>query len=157
MTRQTPSDARVILLTSLDEAYEKKSWHGPNVRGALRGVSAEESLQRPARGRHNIWELAAHLAYWKHIVRRRLLRIRGPVAFPGSNWLASPAVADEAGWRELIQLLGEEQRALREVVAAMTVEDLRDPKKIHLVHGAVSHDLYHTGQIQLVKRLIRAD
>jgi len=155
MTRQTPTDARVILLASLDEAYEKKSWHGPNLRGALRGVSAEESLQRPALGRHNIWELAAHLAYWKHIVRRRLLRVRGPVAFPGSNWLASPADVDGKSWRGLLRLLGEEQRALREVVAAMTGDDLRDPKKIHLVHGAAAHDLYHTGQIQLVKRLIR--
>ena len=142
-------------MASLDEAYEKKSWHGPNLRSALRGVTAAESLQRPAAGRHNIWELAEHLAYWKHIVRRRLLRIRGPVVFEGANWLTSPAVADEQAWRRVLRLLGEEQRALREVVAAMTGDDLRDPKKTRLVRGAAAHDLYHAGQIQLVKRLIR--
>jgi len=53
-----------LLLRALDTAYDHSSWHGPILRGSLRGVSAEEAAWRPAPGRHNIWELAVHAAYW---------------------------------------------------------------------------------------------
>ena len=56
-----------MLLSSFDEAYEKKAWHGPNLRAALRGVTPDEAVRRPAPGRHTIWELAMHAAYWKFV------------------------------------------------------------------------------------------
>ena len=52
----TTGDA--LLLALLDEAYSKKTWHGPNLRQALKGVSAKQAAWRPGRGRHNIWEIA---------------------------------------------------------------------------------------------------
>ncbi|HUP47100.1 MAG TPA: DinB family protein, partial [Thermoanaerobaculia bacterium] len=61
-----------IILAALDEAYERKSWHGTNLRGSLRGMTPQEAVWRPAPGRHNAWELAVHAAYWKYAVRRRL-------------------------------------------------------------------------------------
>jgi hypothetical protein len=51
-----------VLLANLDEAYERKAWHGPNLRGSLRGLSLDEVKWRPAEGRHNIWELTLHAA-----------------------------------------------------------------------------------------------
>src|SRR5262249_48741890 len=63
---------RDLLLRILDEAYERKAWHGTNLRGSLRGVSSDTAAWRPARGRHNIREIAVHCAYWKYTVRRRL-------------------------------------------------------------------------------------
>jgi len=145
-----------LLLDNIDEAYKRKAWHGPNLRGALRGVTAAEALTRPGQGRHNIWELALHAAYWKYAVRRRLTGMRrGSFARKGSNWIASPVRADEGEWREIVRLLDAEHRALREAVAAMSDNDLRDKKKLTLVRGIAAHDLYHTGQIQLLKRLVR--
>ena len=64
--------SKQLILTLLDEAYEERTWHGPNLRQSLRGVSARQAARRPAPGRHNIWELAVHAAYWKYAVRRRL-------------------------------------------------------------------------------------
>lgn len=61
-----------LLLALLDEGFDRKAWHGPNLLGSLRGLSAEQALRRPAPGRHNVWEIAVHCAYWKSIVRRRL-------------------------------------------------------------------------------------
>ena len=52
-----------MLLDSLDEAFDRKSWHGPNLRGAIRGVTAAQAVWRPAGDRHNIWELTLHAAY----------------------------------------------------------------------------------------------
>ena len=145
-----------LLLANLDEAYERRGWHGTNLRGALRGLSAEDVVWRPGKGRHNIWELTLHAAYWKYAVRRKLTGAkRGSFPAKGSNWFASPAKADDAAWREIVALLDREHRALREAVAALDEAVLRDPKKLRIVRGAAAHDLYHTGQIQLVKRLRR--
>lgn len=145
-----------LLLANLDDAYERKGWHGTNLRGSLRGVTAEEALRRPGKGRHNIWELAVHAAYWKYAARNRLGGgKRGSFPMKGSNWFASPSRADEGEWRALVKLLDDEHRRLREVVAELGDEALRDPKKLRLAYGVAAHDLYHTGQIQLVKRLVR--
>ena len=150
------SDVRSLLLANLDHAYEKRGWHGTNLRGSLRGVTAEEALRRPAKARHNIWELALHAAYWKYAVRRRLRGAkRGSFGVKGSNWFASPSRPDEKSWREVIRLLDDEHRQLRDAIASMTPAELRDPKKLRIAYGVAAHDVYHTGQIQLVKRLVR--
>lgn len=148
------------LLTSLDEAFDRSSWHGPNLRGALRGLSVEQATWRPGRGRHNIWETTLHAAYWKYTVRRRLLgEKRGSFALKGSNWFPSPGRPTEAGWKKAIELLVSEHRRLREAIAAFGASGLaaaaggRREQNVRVVRGIVAHDLYHAGQIQLLKRL----
>lgn len=143
-----------VLLANLDGAYAKNGWHGTTLRGALRGLRGEEVAWRPGKGRHNIWELTAHAAYWKSVARRRLRGgKRGASPLAGSDWIAAPARIDAAAWQELVRVLDEEHRLLREVVASLTDAELREPKTQRLVYGIAAHDIYHTGQIQLVKRL----
>lgn len=143
-----------MLLANLDGAYQRNGWHGTTLRAAIRGLSAEDVAWRPGKGRHNIWELTAHAAYWKYVARRRLRGAkRGAFPLKGSNWIAAPARIDEKSWQELVRLLDEEHRLLRDVVASLTDAELRDPRKQRLVNGVAAHDVYHTGQIQLVKRL----
>src|ERR1043166_3458917 len=104
------------LLDLLDEAFDKKSWHGPNLRSSIRGVTAAEAAWRPAPGRHNIWELALHAAYWKYAARRRLEGgKRGGFALPGSNFFPRPEPGrrGEADWRADRALLEREHQALR--------------------------------------------
>jgi hypothetical protein len=80
-----------LMLQLLSEAYEKKTWHGPNLKQSIRGVSARGAAWRPASGRHNIWELTLHAAYWKYAVRRRLIGLpQGSFALKGSNFFAMP-------------------------------------------------------------------
>jgi uncharacterized damage-inducible protein DinB len=143
-----------VLLANLDAAYQKHGWHGPTLRGALRGLRAEDVSWRPANGRHNIWELTVHAAYWKYVARRRLTGTRGgKFRMPGSNFIPAPAVIDDASWQEVLRVLDDEHRLLRQAIAALTDAELRDPKKQRLVYGVAAHDVYHAGQIQLVKRL----
>ena len=143
-----------IILAAIDEAYERKSWHGTNLRGSLRGMTAEEAIWRPAPGRNNAWELAVHAAYWKYAVRRRLRGDkRGSFPLKGSNFFPSPKKPDEKAWREALALLDHQHRALRDTIASLSPKDLEDNKKRAMLTGIAAHDLYHTGQIQLLKRL----
>jgi hypothetical protein len=125
-------------------------------------MGAAKASWRPARGRHNAWEIAVHAAYWKYAAWRRLTgEKRGSFARAGSNWFASPAPAGEAAWRKDVALLAECHRRLRAVVERLEDADLdrRTPGGREtigrLVRGVAAHDLYHAGQIQLLKRLMR--
>lgn len=151
---------RAALLRMVDEAFDKKAWHGPNLRGSVRGVTASEAAWRPAPGRHNIWELVVHTAYWKYAVRRRLTgEKRGSFALEGSNWFGRPDAANEAAWQADVRVLLDEHRQLRAAIEAT------DPASLHgsasgsrqkvetLIRGIAFHDIYHAGQIQALKRL----
>ena len=154
------SGALEHLLGLVDEGYDAKAWHGPNLRAALRRVSAAQAAWRPGTGRHNIWELAVHAAYWKYAVRRRLAGgKRGAFALKGSNWFSRPDEPNEEAWRQDLRLLQEEHDRLREAVAALDPSrlDQRSPGSRYtpsrLAAGAAFHDVYHAGQIQVLKRL----
>lgn len=153
VTKNSPDTSSTLLLQILDEAFERKAWHGPNLKGSLRGVNAAQAVWRPARGRHNIWEIALHAAYWKYAVWRRLRgERRGSFPVRGSNWFASPASPTEKAWRHARELLLREHRKLREAVAGLD-EPRRDRKRLSMIFGVALHDVYHAGQIQLLKRL----
>jgi hypothetical protein len=148
------------LLFLIDTAYDHASWHGPNLRGSLRGVTPRQAAWRPAPGRHNIWELAVHAAYWKYVAWRRLTGSkRGSFPLAGSNWLPRPQEASVKAWRGDLALLEEIHRTLRDVVAALPPAALdrasgqRGVSNRALATGVAAHDLYHAGQIQLLKRL----
>ncbi|MGD0036654.1 MAG: DinB family protein [Bacteroidota bacterium] len=151
-----------LLLQLVGEAYEKRAWQGTNLRGSIRGLTAQEAAWRPAPDRHNIWEIVVHAAYWKYIVRRRLLREK-KASFPlkGSNWIKRPIVMSKNAWREDIRLLNEMHRSMCEAIALLKPSDLNlKPAgskftNASIISGIACHDVYHTGQIQLLKRLMK--
>src|SRR4051812_50102290 len=104
---------RDLLLRLLGEGYERKAWHGPNLRGTLRGINANQAFWRPAPDRHNIWDLVLHCAYWKFVAWRRITGSRG-VRFPpaGSKFFPPPMPA-EGGGRGGFPLPGEGAHPLR--------------------------------------------
>ncbi len=148
-----------LLLDALDEAFDRRSWHGTNLRGSLRGLTASQAAWRPAAGRHNIWEIAVHAAYWKYVVRRVLTGgKRGSFPLRGSNWF----LRDDGGaaaWRRDLHLLADQHDQLRAAVAELTATRLHSLSRkgaftyAGLIRGIAAHDLYHAGQIQLLKRL----
>lgn len=153
-----------LLLRQLDQAFDARSWHGTNLRGSIRGLSLAEAAYRPQPARHNIWELVVHCAYWKYTVRRRLTgEKRGSFPLAGSNFFARPAgEARESDWRRDVALLEEVHAGLRAAVAALAPGRLAARAaggrltNLDAVLGIVAHDLYHAGQIQLLKRLARS-
>jgi DinB family protein len=142
------------LMTLVDEAFDGRSWHGPTLRQSLRGITARQAAWRPGPRRHNIQEVVAHAAYWKHEVRRRIASGRDPFPLKGRNWFEN----DGRKWADDVRLLVEEHRALRKAIASLPAKALG--RRVHgrdttafTIRGIAAHDLYHAGQIQLLKRL----
>ena len=149
-----------LLLYALDEGYAQ-GWYGTALRNALRGVTPEHAAWRPARGRHNIWEIIVHAAYWKYRVRQRLTGGKGgEFPYGGTNWFRRDT-ADAPGWRADLDLLDEQHQRLRAAVAAFPARQLghRLPKGASAeqnILGIAMHDTYHAAQIQLLKALRRS-
>jgi hypothetical protein len=143
----------VLLAEILRQGYAKKTWHGPNLRQSLRGVTANVAAWRPAPNRHNIWEIAVHAAYWKYAVRRKLRgEKRGSFILKGSNWFARPISLSEKAWRQDRDLLEQEHLKLSQAVSDLVNSKSR---KIPwpIIFGVAFHDVYHAGQVRLLRRL----
>jgi len=148
------------LLQIIDESFDKHAWHGTNLRGSIRGLTVEQASWRPSPARHNIWEVVVHCAYWKYIVRRRILgEKKGSFPLNGSNWFKRPTERTEKAWRADIHLIEETHQSLRNAIAGLKSSDLKKKPfgskwtNLQTISGIASHDLYYAGQIQLLKRL----
>lgn len=151
-------------LLLLDPPAGERLWYGgATARGSLRGVSAATATWKPHPERHSIWELALHVAYWKYAVRRRLDPTVPRGSFPRnpSNWPAPPEERTAAAWKRDRDLLAAEHEALVRVARSLEPGRLDrrggkgDYRDLDLLLGVATHDIYHTGQIQLMKRLYR--
>lgn len=150
------------LVELIEEGYIRKAWHGPNLRGAIRGLSARQAAWRPGPKRHSIREIVIHCSYWKYIVRRRILgEKKGSFYLKGSNWFPASMPGDEKSWRRDIKMLAVIHEALIEAVSSLRPLDLRRKARGSrvrtdaILRGIASHDVYHAGQIQLIKRFMR--
>ena len=148
----------------LDPPSGERLWYGgATALGSLRGVSAAAAAWRPSPNRHSIWELVLHIAYWKYAVRRRLDPAVPRGSFPRApaNWPAPPDELSTKTWRRDRDLLAAEHEALLHVARSLVPRQLDsrggkgDYRNLDLLLGVATHDIYHTGQIQLMKRLYR--
>jgi hypothetical protein len=156
-------DSRIrLLLQVLDGAFDARGWQGATLRGAIRGLGPKQALWRPGPGRHNIWELVLHTAYWKHRVRHSVAGDRA-TPFPRSprNFPRLPDRCDARAWRADVALLEQQHEQLKRTVGRLAPARLgarigRSRWAVaEQVFGVAAHDLYHTGQIQLLKTLQR--
>jgi hypothetical protein len=139
------------LLELLDLAFDKRSWHGANLMSAIRGVHAEQA-RKSILGRKTIWEQLLHAAYWKSVV---IAKISGAKAWErkGSNWVKMPSPGNEKKWKADVEMVRALQRRLRVVVEQRGKQ--LSQKEAWLVQGAAFHDIYHAGQIKLLRRIMK--
>jgi uncharacterized damage-inducible protein DinB len=146
------------ILDQMDRAMTGEAWHGPALFELLEGVSAEQASTHPMRGAHSIWEIANHIASWNRIVHQRLAGHAVDVK-PDMDW---PPVweASETEWRRSLDMLRESRANLRGAVASLRDDELSLPpagtehSRYVTLHGVVQHDLYHAGQIALLKKAL---
>ncbi|MBC8106367.1 MAG: hypothetical protein H7Z14_07245 [Anaerolineae bacterium] len=156
MQRKQTSAHRVdpraaVLLQNLDCAFDKTAWHGPNLTSSIRGVNARRAAKSVAR-RRSIWQQVLHAAYWKQRVVNLLIGTQ-PFQRRGSDWPMLPEELSERNWKKDVNLLHTIHVKLRDAVAGIDPKRL-DAKTTRLILGAAAHDLYHTGQIRLLRRMM---
>jgi uncharacterized damage-inducible protein DinB len=140
----------------LRRAFEGDAWHGPSVRNLLEDVTNEMAAARPLASAHNIWEIVLHIAAWEGAVRRML---EGEVVKLSAeeDW---PPVKDtsEAAWRDSLEALEKGHKQLRMAISHLTDSQLdnivasQKYSVYFVLHGLIQHDLYHAGQIALLKK-----
>jgi uncharacterized damage-inducible protein DinB len=145
----------------LRRALEGEAWHGPSVLELLAGLSAAQAASHPVAGAHSIWELVLHIGSDYDLVLRRVAGDgRKPTA--AEDWPACPASTEE-NWRQTVQELQLLNKKLREVVRDFPDERLDDllvPESPYTAYtqfiGVTQHNLYHAGQIALLRRALAA-
>jgi len=157
------ADEIARIADQLHREHEGDPWHGSPLRDLLAGITCEVAAARPIRGLHSVWELVLHMTAWKNEVRRRLSG--KPAGNPEEgDWPDVPSPTPEA-WSAALRRLEEAHTALISAVRQLPEEKLFEPTNdprdretgagvsyYVLLHGIVQHDVYHAGQIALVKK-----
>jgi len=147
------------LEAQLKQSFEGPAWHGPSVMEVLEDITPEQAAAHPLAGAHSIWELVLHLAATYRLVLRRLERNDAPLT-PAEDWPAVPAPT-ASNWREAIDSLQQLNRRLRSSVLGFSAESLDQPlaSEPYTAYtqfiGVTQHDLYHGGQIALLRKGLR--
>jgi uncharacterized damage-inducible protein DinB len=147
------------IVDQVASGYLRGAWPGVSVRDLLRGLSPAEAAAHAVPGAHSAWEIALHLAFWHHAVRRRL---GGEVVDyrTDEDWPA-PKEPTKENWDAALRALDEAHEALVDAVRAVRPEELDQPvagrsfNVYFMLHGVPQHDLYHGGQVMLLKKVIR--
>lgn len=146
------------ILDQMDRAIGGEAWHGPHLQQLLEGMSAEKASMHPVRGAHSIWEIVNHLAAWNRIVHSRFAGTPVDVT-PELDW---PPVweASEVEWQRSLDNLSESRAHFRAAVEKLRDEELSarpagtEWSRYATLHGVVQHDLYHAGQIAILKKAL---
>lgn len=161
------SSLTAFLDDQIERAHAGDPWHGSSRASILADVTPDEARRRPGPAVHSIWELVLHMTAWTREVTRRL---QGHVAsLPAmGDWPALPAPPDEKSWRASLRALDEAHAALRDAARAVDPARLGAPVNdernrelgtgvtfAQTINGLVQHDAYHSGQIALVKKMLR--
>jgi uncharacterized damage-inducible protein DinB len=155
----SPSSQPARIAEQLRRAFAGDAWHGPALLELLEDVDAATAAAKPLPDVHSIWELVLHVAVWDTAACRRLggekWQPEGTANFP-----LVPKSATEAGWRKAVAHAKRSHDALVKAVAALPESRLGDrvPGKkydfYHMLHGVAQHELYHAGQIAILKKAL---
>lgn len=157
-------DARIAdFLNQFAPAPNQRLWYGgASLFGTLRGVDAKQAAWRADGHDHSLWQLLLHCAYARYSVRRAFTGnpVRGGFPRQGGYWAALPELVNDLSWKADIALLKNEQQLLVEAVKTFDPNRLDEQstqscRYIDLLWGVVMHDMYHVGEMQVIKRLFR--
>lgn len=144
------------IVDQMDRAMNGEAWHGPHLEELLKDVSAQQATAHPIAGAHSIWELVNHLGAWNEILAQRAWG-KAVAVTPEQDW---PPVTDTStdGWKRGLEQMRASRARLRSAVEKLSDAQLDDiaPGKDHsiyvMLHGGIQHDLYHAGQIAVLKK-----
>jgi|SRR5208282_442211 len=151
-----PNKEPARIADQLRRAFDGQAWHGPSLLELLEDIDAVAAAAKPVPNVRSIWELVLHISAWDAATLRRLggekCQPTGTANFPP---VPKPT---EVAWRRAMSEMKRRHDRLVKTVAALPESRLGDrvPGKryefYHLLHGVTQHELYHTGQIAILKK-----
>ncbi len=141
------------ILDQLNAAYGGEAWHGPGLRQLLEDVSEDDARAEAVAGAHSIFEIVAHVGAWMDVVSERLAGTPRELTTE-EDWRDITSMP----WAEALEELDRAQSRVCDAVARLTTDDLdrtvagKNYSTYVLVHGVIQHNLYHAGQIALLKK-----
>jgi uncharacterized damage-inducible protein DinB len=136
------------------------AWHGASILAVLDDLAFPEPQYRLIPGTHTIGELVRHLLAWRTLLLQRLRGNDGYKVTDDLDWVEGPATQEE--WLEDLERLRSTQREMMLLLGRFNPNLLDDQApgsdaSWHtLFHGLIQHDLYHLGQISLLKKAMRS-
>ncbi|MFH1179098.1 MAG: DinB family protein [Candidatus Bathyarchaeota archaeon] len=147
-----------FLRDQIETTFKGDSWHGPNLVKTLAGIDYEQALMSPLGERHTIWELTDHIAFWMEKVWKSVRDHERLNPDKKSDWPKMGASAEE--WTQSVNRLEAAVNMTLGELASWTNDDLEEMvpgEKFsfkQMLHGVVHHNLYHAGQINLLKQKV---
>jgi uncharacterized damage-inducible protein DinB len=138
--------------------YNGNPWLEVTLTGTLKDITAQQAYRKAHPKLNTIWEIVNHLIQWR---RNILSRLHGKmVATPDHNYFVPVLDSSEAAWEQSLQNLAKSQEAWNTFFENF---DDNDIEKIFVqnnhtyyehIHGIIQHDVYHLGQIVILKKLL---
>lgn len=151
------------IIDELEREHTGDPWHGSPLHAILDDINAAQAAAKPLPAAHSIWELVLHMTGWKNEVRRRLSG--APAGEPEAGDWPAAGEPSEASWRAAVAQLDKSHQDLVAAVRALPESRLHEPTNdarerplgtgvsyYVLLHGLVQHDVYHAGQIAILKK-----
>lgn len=130
-------------------------WIGNNFKEVLHGVEAADAVENIADKTNNIWQLVAHITYWRSLVVNRLTGSDNPPPFQDFHL---PDSYSEGNWRQALHDFEAAYHLLRNAIHHFKEENLDKPSPkagqtfYELILGCLQHDAYHLGQMMLLRK-----
>ena len=141
--------------------WQGPAWHGASVTEILKSVTAEQAGTRPSKQLHTIAELVHHMTTWRDFTINMLQgNFAHKVIIDGEDdWPVIESCSEE-DWKGLKDRLKVSQETLLSLIEIATDLQLDHPAGARpfsvrvVVEGITDHDMYHSGQIVLIKKLV---
>ncbi|HEX8060509.1 MAG TPA: DinB family protein [Cyclobacteriaceae bacterium] len=148
-------------IKNFKQLYESGAWFGDTYMEKLADVTEKEAFTPPVKGVHTIAELVAHVIYWRSPIIKKL---KGQKDYVGSvdspeNWVSLDKLKAK-GWKAILNDFSESQKQLTTLLETTKPSFLKEEYSPgnswdYVVDGIMQHDVYHLGQLALVKKMIR--
>jgi uncharacterized damage-inducible protein DinB len=144
------------IFETLRDIYSGDPWHGPNIKSVAESIQENRLYDRISSG-HSLIEILNHVIAWRNFVIRRLKGEPENGRIEIDNWKVIQQ-DDKPELKMIIKKLDESQEELLRLLESIKDSDLSgivEGKTYTLrkmLNGLIHHDLYHLGQISLLKK-----
>ncbi|WP_348798881.1 DinB family protein [Flavobacterium adhaerens] len=149
---------RKRILNLYQSIYNGNPWLEVTLVNTLKDITAEQAYRKTNPKLNTIWEIVNHLIQWRRNILRRM---QGEtITTPEHNYFVPILDPSEAAWEQSLQSLAKTQELWNSYFEKLEDSDL---EKIYTnnghsyyehIHGIIQHDIYHLGQIVILKKLL---